>query len=161
MPYLVLLPKWPRLTGLALVIIWKSIYGSLAYLAVTLLVAHSAPSLLVLGLINGVAASAASLARGIGPTMFGAIHSAALRAGYGPTAWFVAGFIAALAFVESIWLGEPEDLIQEEDSDDEDEYEVARRRASFSAPEAAAGGPTIVETEAQLEAIRSREPHDG
>lgn len=158
-PYLILLPPIPRLVALGLVIIWKVSYGSLAYLSVTLLVTHSAPSLLVLGLVNGVAASAASLARGIGPTMFGAIHSITLEHGYGSIAWLVAAGIAVLGAVETIWLRNPEEADHQAQEEAERDpahaaaIEDARRRASFSAPEAAAGGLTIVEVEEEDAAI--------
>ena len=106
-PYLVLLPPGPRMVGLGLVLLWKVTHQALSYPSNMLLLTNSAPSLLVLGFVNGVAASAASLARAIGPTVSGLVQSWGLNLGYLGMPWWAGGMIAVLGAVESLWLRDP------------------------------------------------------
>lgn len=106
-PYLVLLPHALRMPGLAIVLIVKVTLQSLAYPTNALLLANSAPSLLCLGSINGVAASAASLCRAFGPTLSGFIQSAGAGIGYSGLAWWVSAAVAALGAVECYFMIEP------------------------------------------------------
>lgn len=105
-PYLVLLPPGPRMLGLVLVLLWKVTHQALSYPSNMLLLTNSAPSLLVLGFVNGVAASAASLSRAIGPTVSGLIQSAGLKVGYLGMPWWASGAVAVIGAVESLWLRE-------------------------------------------------------
>lgn len=106
-PYLVLLPDALRMPGLAVVLIIKVTLQSLSYPSNALLLANSAPSLLVLGAINGVAASAASLCRAFGPTLSGLIASAGASKGYIGLAWWVSAGVAFLGAVECFYMSEP------------------------------------------------------
>src|SRR5436305_6701973 len=80
-PYLVLLPPKSRMVGIWACLIWKVTAAMLSYPSNAILLANSAPSMLVLGAINGIAASAASLSRTFGPTVSGFIHSMGLEMG--------------------------------------------------------------------------------
>lgn len=93
-PYLTWLPGPLRMVGLFLVLIWKVTHQALSYPSNMLLLTGSAPSLMVLGVINGVAASAASLSRAVGPTLSGVIQSAGLNAGYLGVPWWSSGAVA-------------------------------------------------------------------
>lgn len=106
-PYLVLLPHMLRMPGLAVVLVIKVTLQSLSYPSNALLLANSAPSLLVLGSINGVAASAASLCRAFGPTLAGFIQSAGSSIGYSGLAWWVSALVAALGAFECLLMTEP------------------------------------------------------
>ena len=106
-PYLVLLPPSLRMFGLGFVLFWKITHQALAYPSHMLLLTNSAPSLLVLGLINGIAASAASLARAIGPTVSGIVQSAGLDAGYVGMPWWVTSLVAIIGALECWLLREP------------------------------------------------------
>jgi hypothetical protein len=99
-PYLVLLPdKW-RLAGVYAVVIWKCTFATMAYPSNAILLTNSAPSLLMLGTINGIAASTASLSRAFGPTVSGFLFSAGLRLGYSGLAWWCSAVISlAGAFI--------------------------------------------------------------
>lgn len=108
-PYLVLLPHTLRMPGLAAVLTVKVTLQSLSYPTNSLLLANSAPSLLCLGAINGVAASAASLCRAFGPTLSGFIQSAGSGIGYSGLAWWVNAVVAAVGAIECLFMREPVD----------------------------------------------------
>lgn len=95
-PYLALLPGPLRMPGLFCVLLWKVTHQALAYPSNMLLLTNSAPSLMVLGVINGVAASAASLSRAIGPTLSGLIQSAGLNVGCLAIPWWASGAVACI-----------------------------------------------------------------
>ena len=103
-PYLALLPDSFKMTGLFFVLIWKVTHQALAYPCNMLLLTGAAPSSLVLGVVNGVAASAASLSRAIGPTLAGIIQSAGLDLGYLGMAWWASGAVALLGAIECFWI---------------------------------------------------------
>jgi hypothetical protein len=69
---------------------------------------NAAPSLLVLGRINGAAGSTASLARAFGPSITGLIHSKGLEMGYSGLAWWAGGIVCTVGFIESLWMEEGE-----------------------------------------------------
>lgn len=99
-PYLVVLPDSLRVFGLYALVIWKCTFSTMAYPANAILLTNSAPSLLMLGTINGVGASVASLARAFGPTVSGALFSAGLSIGYSGLAWWCSAVIAVIgAFI--------------------------------------------------------------
>ena len=103
-PYLALLSPSLRMLGLILVLVWKVTFQALAYPSNMLLLTSAAPSLLVLGFINGVAASAASLARAIGPTVAGIIQSAGLDVGCLGLSWWASGGVAIVGAIECLWM---------------------------------------------------------
>lgn len=119
-PYTVLLPPRFQMIGLSVCLLWKITAQVLAYPSNAILLTNSAPSMLVLGAINGIAASSASLSRAFGPTVSGIINSWGLGMGCGGLAWWASGIICILGAVESLWLEEvqgrmdPLDLIDEE-----------------------------------------------
>ncbi|KZF25077.1 MFS general substrate transporter [Xylona heveae TC161] len=121
-PYIVLLPKPLQMVGVGMCLVWKITAGVLAYPANAILLTNSAPSLMVLGVINGIAASTASLARAFGPTISGLVHAVGLRLGYAGLAWWASGIVGIIGAFESLWMEEgpgrldnvPEDSIDEE-----------------------------------------------
>ena len=119
-PYLVLLPHQWRMTGVFVCLFWKVTAQVLAYPANAILLANSAPSMLVLGAINGIAASTASLSRAFGPTLSGLIHSWGLKMGYTGFAWWAVGLIAVVGAVESLWMEEVDGRLDYFDFADEE-----------------------------------------
>jgi hypothetical protein len=105
-PYLVLLPNSLRMAGVYAVVIWKCTFATMAYPANAILLTNSAPSLLMLGTINGVAASTASLSRAFGPTVSGFLFSAGLRLGYSGLAWWCSAIIALAGAFISLGMSE-------------------------------------------------------
>lgn len=101
-PYLALLPGPLRMAGVYGVVIWKCTFATMAYPSNAILLTNSAPSLLMLGTINGVAASTASLSRAFGPTVSGLLFSAGLRLGYSGLAWWCSALISIAGAVMSL-----------------------------------------------------------
>ena len=136
-PYLSLLPSSLRGPGLFFVLIWKVTHQALAYPSNMLLLNDAAPSLLVLGVVNGVAASAASLSRAIGPPLAGLIQSAGLDRGSLGMAWWASGAVALIGAFECLWMrqsscdGAGEDKPTPQDYspvDEPDEHSPSRSR---------------------------------
>lgn len=119
-PYLVLLPRCLQMPGIYLCLFWRITAQVLAYPSNAILLTNSAPSLLVLGTINGVAASTASLCRAFGPTVSGLIHSAGLRMGYAGLAWWASGLICIMGAIESLWMEEVHGRMDQQASEDEE-----------------------------------------
>lgn len=105
-PYLVLLPQRFQLLGIYACLLWRITAQVLAFPSHAMLLTNSAPSMLVLGLINGVAASTASLMRAFGPTVSGIVYTAGLNMGYTGLAFWVSGLVSVLGAVESLWVGQ-------------------------------------------------------
>ncbi|EFY93474.1 MFS multidrug transporter, putative [Metarhizium acridum CQMa 102] len=92
-PYLVLLPQNLRMPAIYTLVIWKCTYATMAYPNNAILLANSAPTKEVLGTINGIAASTASLCRALGPTVSGFLYAAGLHTGYSGLAWWFSGVV--------------------------------------------------------------------
>jgi len=107
-PYLVLLPRRFQATGIYVSLLAKITFHVLAFPSNAILLTNAAPSKKVLGTINGVAASAACLARAFGPTLTGAVHSVGLRFGTNGPAWWFGGLVCVAGVVESLWMEEVE-----------------------------------------------------
>lgn len=121
-PYVVLLPKSLQTIGIYTCLLWKITFHVLAFPSNAILLTNSAPSTLVLGVINGVAASTASLARACGPTVTGMVHAWGLEFGSTGLAWWVSGIVCAIGAVESLWIEEVTDgrMDSQQDADEED-----------------------------------------
>jgi hypothetical protein len=101
-PYLVLLPESLQMVGIYIGIIWKCTWSTMAYPSNAILLTNSAPDLLSLGTINGVAASTASLARAFGPTIAGILYSSGLRSGCSGLAWWCSAAVTLVGAVLSL-----------------------------------------------------------
>ncbi|MCJ1390264.1 hypothetical protein MMC18_003122 [Xylographa bjoerkii] len=119
-PYLVFLPQHLQYSGIFFCLMWKITAQVLAFPAMAILLTNSAPSMMVLGLINGVAASTASLSRAFGPTVSGIIHAWGLEMGYAGFAWWASGLICILAAMESLWMTETPGRMDAMDAIDEE-----------------------------------------
>ncbi|GAB0132523.1 hypothetical protein EsDP_00000956 [Epichloe bromicola] len=95
-PYLVLLPHNLRMPAIYILVVWKCTYATMAYPNNAILLANSAPTKEVLGTINGIAASAASLCRALGPTVSGLLYSLGLQTGYSGLAWWFSGLVTII-----------------------------------------------------------------
>jgi hypothetical protein len=125
-PYLALLPEHLRIPGLVGLLLWKVTAQSLSYPSLAILLANSAPSKKVLGTLNGVAASSASVCRGFGPTISGAVYTFGDSHGYAGLAWWTCAAIAAIGWVPGSFMKEEKRRLFR-DIDDE---EIGLGRAS-------------------------------
>ena len=119
-PYLVLLPARIQIFAVYFCLTWKITAQVLAFPSNAILLTNSAPSMLVLGIINGVAASTASLMRAFGPTITGFVHSLGLELGYTVFAWWASGIICLVGAVESFWMVEGKGRMDEGTTIDEE-----------------------------------------
>ncbi|KAL8739030.1 MAG: hypothetical protein Q9181_000312 [Wetmoreana brouardii] len=106
-PYTVLLPQQYHIFGICFCLLWRTTAQALSYPPNNIMLTNSAPSTLVLGAINGVAGSTASLCRAFGPTVTGLIHSKGLSIGVSGLAWWITGLVCILGAVESLLMEEP------------------------------------------------------
>lgn len=116
-PYLVILPQGLQMPGVYLCLLWKITAQCFAFPSNQILLTNSAPSSLVLGVINGVAASSASLARAFGPTVTGLIHSWGLKIGFTGVAWWACGVVCILGALESLWIEAVDGRMDHEDEE--------------------------------------------
>ena len=146
-PYLVLLPDRLQMAGVYACLLWKITSQVLAYPSNAILLTNSAPSMLVLGAINGVAASTASLCRAFGPTISGIIHAWGLKIGYTGLAWWAGGLVCVLGAIESLWMREVEgrmdapDLVDEEATFNEPYIDPLAIDAAIAAVGSTVGDP--------------------
>lgn len=105
-PYVVFLPTELQTVGIMFCLTWRITAQCLSFPTMQILITNSAPSMLVLGLINGIAASTASLARAFGPTLSGSLFSFGLSIGYVGLAWWIVGAISIVGAVQSFWMTE-------------------------------------------------------
>ena len=120
-PYTVLLPRPLQTPSVYFCLLWKMTSHVLAFPSSAVLLTNAAPSSLVLGVINGVSASTASLARAFGPTVTGILHSWGLHLGSSGLAWWVSGIICVLGAVESLWLEEGKGRMDQPNLGDEEQ----------------------------------------
>lgn len=124
-PYLDFLPESLQLPGIYCVLIIKIIWTVIAYPCNAILLTNSTPSLLVLGAINGIAASCASFARTFSPTITGMIYSYGLDIGVVGLSWWCNALVCAIGGVQCLMMKwedfegqHNEDLEQTLDTDD-------------------------------------------
>jgi hypothetical protein len=105
-PYLSLLPSSMQTVGIYSLLAFKIAVTVIAYPANAIQLANAAPSLLVLGTINGVAASTASLARALGPTISGMLYSYGIGINCSGLVWWVTCIICIVGAFETLLMRE-------------------------------------------------------
>jgi MFS family permease len=105
-PYLALLPKNLRIPGIVLLLVWKVTAQSLSYPSLAIMLANASPSKKVLGTVNGAAAASASVMRGFGPTISGAVDSVGDRIGMSGLAWWTIAAVAAIGWTPGFFMKE-------------------------------------------------------
>lgn len=117
-PYLALLPENLRIPGLVVLLIGKVTFQSLSYPSLNILLANSSPSRRVLGTLNGAAASSASICRGFGPTVSGAVDSLGMQLGMSGLAWWAIAGVALLGWLPGFMLKESSKRAMSEDDEE-------------------------------------------
>ncbi|CAD6582478.1 MAG: hypothetical protein ASARMPRED_000978 [Alectoria sarmentosa] len=163
-PYLILLPQRLQMPGIYICLLWKITAHVVAFPSNAILLTNSAPSLLVLGVINGAAASTASLARAFGPTITGFIHSWGLEVGSAGVAWWASGVICFVGAVESLWIEEVAGRMDHPDVEDAERLmdealidplsiDAAINAAGDLAPHFEEGGGPVRESDSKLNTL--------
>ena len=105
-PYTVLLPRHVRQPAMYACLLWKITAHVIAFPSMSLLITNSAPSMLVLGVVNGAAASTASLSRAFGPTISGTLQTLGSKLGFVGLAFWVCGIVSIIGALESFCMRE-------------------------------------------------------
>ncbi|CAE7179771.1 hypothetical protein PTNB73_03624 [Pyrenophora teres f. teres] len=105
-PYLAILPEKLRIPGLVVLLIAKVTFQSLSYPSLAIILANSSPSKKVLGTLNGVAMSSASISRGFGPTISGAVDSLGTSLHMSGLAWWAIAAVALIGWLPGFALQE-------------------------------------------------------
>lgn len=119
-PYTALIQS-PRLQFAALMglLLIKGFAVIVGFPCITILLTNSAPSVRILGTLNGFATTFSGMGRAVGPTSAGAIFSWGVKRGFVlPAFWFLA-IVAAGQAIPAWMIVEGEGPSREEDTDDE------------------------------------------
>ena len=156
-PYMVMLPERYRWIGIYTCLLWRVTAQVLAYPSNAILLTNSAPSMLVLGVINGVAGSTASLMRAFGPTLSGLIYSSGLKMGCTGLAFWICGLVAIFGAVESMWMGEGggrlEENLKQVEANEEDDGLINPLTVNAALLAAGRRGNGYVKTSPQLKML--------
>ena len=128
-PFTPLLPEKIKYPLLYIPLLLKAYAIVFAFPCSTILLTNSAPSLLVLGTLNGVAVSISALGRATGPAIIGWAFTVGIETGYGILAWWILAGFAVVAAVPVWWLVEGEGFGGKADEDarrEEEEEEEGR-----------------------------------
>jgi MFS family permease len=117
-PYLALLPENLRIPGLVFLLIGKVTFQSLSYPSLAIILANSSPSKRVLGTLNGAAASSASVCRGFGPTISGAVDSLGGSHHMSGLAWWAIACVALMGWLPGLMLKESDKPSISEDDEE-------------------------------------------
>lgn len=125
LPYLVILPEapvWVRLAGVATILAIKTLVAVFAFNDNAVLLTVAAPSPGSLGLVNGIAQTAAAGARAAGPAIMGIVIGWGDRLGSNALGWWFLAVVAAAGAVQAFWVTDEEEGEEmEEDTDGEQE----------------------------------------
>ncbi|EED22277.1 MFS multidrug transporter, putative [Talaromyces stipitatus ATCC 10500] len=113
-PYLILLPSTLQKPAAYVALLSKITLHVICFPGISLLLANTIPSKNVMGTVNGLASSVASLSRALGPSITGLLHSQGLRSGYSIIAWWALGIVCVIGAIESLFMEET-DQKQEHD----------------------------------------------
>lgn len=104
-PYTVLVSN-ERLRFLAflLVFVAKGSLGIVTFPCITIILTNSAPSMAVLGTLNGIATTASGVGRAVGPALAGAAFTWGVRHGYIITGWWFLASVATLGAVPPFFM---------------------------------------------------------
>ena len=93
-PYLAFLPETSLYPGIYVCLAIRNFFSILAYPVLLILLKEAAPSLSVLGKVNGLAASAGAACRTISPPSAGYLYGVGTRIGFTGLGWWGSGIVA-------------------------------------------------------------------
>jgi hypothetical protein len=120
-PFISLIPDpITRQIAMVALLMVRGIGGTFAFPTSTIMLTNSAPSLRVLGTINGLATTGGAIGRAVGPTIGGGLFSWGVKRGYVIVPFWALAAIALLAFIPTFYLVEGKGFGDESDIDDEE-----------------------------------------
>ena len=120
-PFTALVPKPIRNYCVFLLMLTKLTASIFGFPCCTILLTNSAPSLRVLGTLNGVGTSVSALGRGAGPALAGATFSFGLKRGFVIIPWWTLAVLAGLTAIPTFWIKETDGFKGHEDADEDEE----------------------------------------
>jgi MFS family permease len=102
----------------------KGLCSTFAFPCSTILLTNSAPSLRVLGTINGIATSVSAIGRAAGPTYAGSLFTWGTKEGFILAPFWGLSLVAALSTIPTWWLVEGDGFGHDDDEEDEEEEEI-------------------------------------
>lgn len=114
-----------QFAALMLLLLFKGFAVIVGFPCITILLTNSAPSVRILGTLNGFATMFSGLGRAVGPTFTGATFSWGVKRGYVLPAFVFLAVIAAGQALPAWMIIEGEGLSREEDTDDDDDGDEA------------------------------------
>jgi hypothetical protein len=130
-PFLSLIPDpITREVAMVLLLMVRGVGGTFAFPTSTIMLTNSAPSLRVLGTINGLATSFSSFGRAAGPTLGGGLFTWGVKRGYVIVPFWTMSAIAFAASIPTFWLvegkgfGDDPDVNDEENTIETEEEEI-------------------------------------
>ena len=108
--------QFAALMGLFLI---KGFAGIVAFPCITILLTNSAPSVRILGTLNGFATTFSGIGRALGPSLTGATFTWGVKRGYVIPAWWFLAAVAALQAVPAWMIVEGDGPSRAEDTDEE------------------------------------------
>ncbi|KAL1896861.1 hypothetical protein Sste5346_004495 [Sporothrix stenoceras] len=118
--------------------ILKGVFSMVTFPCVTIILTNSAPSVKVLGTLNGYATLVSGMGRAVGPAMTGAAFSWGVQKGYIITGWFFLAIMAFFGAVSTFFLQEgdgievPTEVAGGEEELEEDQYDSESGGPSYS-----------------------------
>ncbi|RMZ68528.1 MFS transporter [Pyrenophora seminiperda CCB06] len=120
-PFLSLIPDaLTREIAMVMLLMVRGLAGTFAFPTTTIMLTNSAPSLRVLGTINGLATSFSALGRAVGPTLTGGLFTWGVKRGYVIVPFWFLSAVAFIALIPTLWLVEGKGFGDESDIDDEE-----------------------------------------
>ncbi|OKL56004.1 hypothetical protein UA08_08670 [Talaromyces atroroseus] len=125
-PFLVLLPSALQVPAAYVALLGKITLHVICFPATNLLLANTVSSPNVLGTVNGLASSVASLSRALGPSITGLLHSKGLHSGFSIIAWWALGIVCVLGAIESLFLQSTDQKKENTTENNTDDQPAAR-----------------------------------
>lgn len=108
-----------RQIAMVLLLMVRGVAGTFAFPTSTIMLTNSAPSLRVLGTINGLATSFSSFGRAAGPTLGGGLFTWGVKRGYVIVPFWTLSLLGFLACIPTLWLVEGQGFGDDSDIDDD------------------------------------------
>ncbi|KAF2789168.1 MFS general substrate transporter [Melanomma pulvis-pyrius CBS 109.77] len=117
-PFIALLPtRFSKEMAMTVLLMIRGVGGTFAFPTSTILITNSAPSLRILGTLNGVATTVSALGRTAGPATCGSLFTYGLKKGYVIIPFWTLSAIALLACIPTFWLVEGKGFGDDPDPD--------------------------------------------
>ncbi len=100
MPYLLLLPSRLLFPGIYCCLTIRNLLQIVAYPLLLILIKEATPSRVVLGKVNGLAASAGAACRTVAPPVAGYLYTIGSRVGLSGLAWYGSGIVAIIGALQ-------------------------------------------------------------